>query len=115
MADKMHGRIVGPAEAGGWIANINHPVSLIGVELPQDALCLTRGYQNPNARTRITDTHAPDQLVSAGDAIVASVATITEETGNVLRVPGRTYWDDPTYVRKVVVVGTSIVKWGLKR
>lgn len=114
VATSMRGVITGGGEDGVWLANMTHPAFLTDVGLPVDALCMTRSYPNPNARTRLTRLLSPDLPVSVGALVVARVVIQTEETGEMVRNPAALHnWDQPTYIPGVRVVGASATRWGL--
>lgn len=82
----MHG-VVTEAVDGGFIADMSRPEKVAGVFLPVGGLCVTRGYANPDARTRITNLHAPELPVAAGSVVVASVTSEKEYTGQSVSNP----------------------------
>lgn len=106
----MRGTVVEDCGEDGWVANMAHP-ALSGIELPRDALHLTRSYPNPGARTRITRLAVPDLPVSVGDQVTAVVATTTEESESEV-IMRRDRWGLLHAFPKVEITGGTVVKWG---
>lgn len=98
----MRGSIVGPAESGGWIADMTSPTALPGVEMPSDAFRQTRAYPNsPGSRVRIGRIPLPDTALKPGDRVAAVVATTTLTEHYEDRTPPVTTQED------------RALKWGL--
>lgn len=108
----MHGVVVAATETG-YVADMTHPVQVPGVELPLDALCLTRSYPNPDARTRITQLHVPDLEVRVGDLVTAQVSETSRVVGE-KHIPAKDWWERDRWVVDVESLGSRATRWGLR-
>jgi hypothetical protein len=111
----MRGIISGGDPEAGWLGSMNHPEAVSGVTLPLAALCLTRGYANSDARTRLTNLRCPELPVRRGAAVVALVDTIYEESGYRTEWV-RDRWGDlnQVYVPNLQLVAAEAVRWGIR-